>query len=110
MTSRLGKIIKQYRKEKGYTQFEMAEKIGISEFYISALETGSRKPGRETLIKLSDEMNMPIEKLLELKTEQSLKLASDDLYKKISSLPKEKQKQIINIMDFIVSELENDWI
>lgn len=108
MTSRLGKIIKQYRKEKGYTQFEMAEKIGVSEFYISALETGSRKPGRETLIKLSNEMDMPIEKLLELKTDQSIKLASDDLYKKINSLPKDKQKQIINIMDFIISELEND--
>lgn len=108
MISRLGKIIKNYRKEKGYTQFEMAEKIGVSEFYISALETGSRKPGRETLIKLSNEMDMPIEKLLELKTEQSLKLASDDLYKKISSLPKDKQKQIINIMDFIIDELKNN--
>lgn len=108
MTSRLGKIIKQYRKEKGYTQFEMAEKIGVSEFYISALETGSRKPGRETLIKLSDEMDMPIEKLLELKTDQSIIIASDELYKKISFLPKEKQKQIINIMDFIISELDNE--
>lgn len=106
MISKLGIIIKNYRKEKGYTQFEMAEKIGVSEFYISALETGSRKPGRETLIKLSNEMNMPIEKLLELKTEQSIKLASDELYAKIQSLPIEKQKQIINIINFIISELE----
>lgn len=105
MTSQIGKIIKNYRKEKGYTQFQMAERIGVSEFYISALETGSRKPGRETLIKLSNEMNVPIEKLLELKTEQSIKLVSDELYKKISSLPKERQKQIINIMEFIIEEL-----
>ena len=105
MTSKLGKIIKKYRKEKGYTQFQMAEKIGVSEFYISALETGTRKPGRETLIKLSNEMNLPIENLLELKSEQSRKLASDELYKKICALPKEQQKQIINIMDFIIDEL-----
>lgn len=107
MITRLGKIIKQYRKEKGYTQFEMAEKIGVSEFYISALETGSRKPSRETLIKLSNEMNMPIEKLLELKTEQSIKLASDELYARIESLPKDKQKHIINIIDFIIEELKD---
>lgn len=106
MISKLGIIIKKYRKEKGYTQFQMAEKIGVSEFYISALETGSRKPGRETLIKLSNEMNMPIEKLLELKTEQSIRLASDELYAKIQSLPIKKQKQIINIINFIISELE----
>lgn len=108
MISDLGKIIKDYRKSNGYTQFEMAEKIGVSEFYISALETGTRKPGRETLIKLSNEMDMPIEKLLGLRTEQSLKLASDDLYKKISSLPMKKQKQVIRIMGFIITELEKD--
>lgn len=108
MISRLGIIIKNYRKEKGYTQFEMAEKIGVSEFYISALETGSRKPGRETLIKLSNEMNMPIEKLLDLETEQSIKLASDELYAKVQSLPIEKQRQILNIMNFIISELDNN--
>ena len=108
MISRLGIIIKNYRKEKGYTQFEMAEKIGVSEFYISALETGSRKPGRETLIKLSNEMNMHIEKLLDLETEQSIKLASDELYAKVQSLPIEKQRQILNIMNFIISELDNN--
>lgn len=105
MTSQIGKIIKKYRKEKGYTQFQMAERIGVSEFYISALETGSRKPGRETLIKLSNEMNVPIEKLLELKTEQSIKLASNELYKRISSLPKERQEKIISIMEFLIEEL-----
>lgn len=108
MISDLGKIIKDYRKKKGYTQFEMAEKIGVSEFYISALETGSRKPGRETLIKLSNEMDMPIEKLLELKTERSMMIAADDLYKKISSLPMKKQRQIINIIDFIITEFEKE--
>lgn len=107
MTSQIGKIIKKYRKEKGYTQFQMAERIGVSEFYISALETGSRKPGRETLIKLSNEMSVPIEKLLELKTEESIKLATDELYKKIAVLPKEKQRLIINIMDFLIEEIGN---
>lgn len=106
MTSQIGKIIKKYRKDNGYTQFQLAEKIGVSEFYISALETGSRKPGRETLIKLSNEMNIPIEMLLELKTEQSLKYATDDLYQKINTLSIEKQKQIINIMDFIIEEFK----
>lgn len=32
MITRLGKIIKQYRKEKGYTQFEMAEKLVLVSF------------------------------------------------------------------------------
>lgn len=106
MTSRIGKIIKTYRKKKGYTQFQMAEKIGVSEFYISALETGNRKPGRNTLIKLSNEMNMPIEALLELETNQSIKYEAEEIYNKISSLSPELQKKIINIIDFIIDELK----
>lgn len=108
MVSRVGMVIKNYRKEKGYTQFQMAEKIGVSEFYISALETGSRKPGRETLIKLSNEMSMPIEALLELETEQSIQYAADELYKKISGLPQKQQQQVLNILDYIISELTRE--
>lgn len=106
MVSRVGMVIKKYRKEKGYTQFQMAEKIGVSEFYISALETGSRKPGRETLIKLSNEMSMPIEALLELETEQSIKFATEELYNKIKGLPMEHQKKVVRILDFLIDELK----
>ncbi len=106
MTSRIGKIIKKYRKEKGYTQFQLAEKIGVSEFYISALETGNRKPGRETLIKLSNEIGIPIEGLLELETEQSVKFASEELYNKIKGLPIKQQQQLLNIIDFIINEFK----
>ena len=108
MSSRIGRIIKKYRKENDITQFELAERINLSEFYISAIETGSRRPGRDTLIKLSKEMNVPIEALLDLETEQSLKYAAEDIYNKISTLPIEKQKIVINIMDFIIDELK--WI
>ena len=68
MTSRLGKKIKQYRVKNRLTQFQLAEKIGVSEFYISALETGRRNPGRKTLIKLANEMEVPIETLLDIET------------------------------------------
>lgn len=106
MSSRIGRIIKKYRKENDITQFELAERINLSEFYISAIETGSRRPGRDTLIKLSKEMNVPIEALLDLETEQSLKYAAEDIYNKISTLSTEKQKIVINIMDFIIDELK----
>lgn len=108
MASQIGKIIKKYRKEKGFTQFQMAEKIGVSEFYISALETGNRKPGRETLIKLSNEMKMPIEALLELETEQSVKFAAEELYNKIKLLPNAQRKKVINIIEFIIDEFKDN--
>ncbi len=38
--STLGKIFKLYRHNSGLTQSEVAEKLGISNKYISRIETG----------------------------------------------------------------------
>lgn len=108
MTSRLGKKIKQYRVKNRLTQFQLAEKIGVSEFYISALETGRRNPGRKTLIKLANEMKVPIETLLDIETDIGLKIATDDLYKRISKFPKKQQRRILNIFDFIINEFKDN--
>lgn len=106
MTSRLGKRIKQYREKVGLTQFQLAEKIGVSEFYISALETGRRNPGRKTLVKLANEMKVPIEALLDIETDNGLKFTTEELYDKIKNLPTDIQKKIINIIDFIIEEFK----
>ena len=37
---RLGKRIRDLRKAKGWTQFEMAEKMGFDRSYIAEVETG----------------------------------------------------------------------
>lgn len=46
-----GAILKKYRKELGYTQAEMSEKLGISEKYVSRIETGIGGISKETLAK-----------------------------------------------------------
>ena len=46
-----GSILKQHRKELGYTQADMAEKLGISEKYVSRIETGIGGISKETLAK-----------------------------------------------------------
>ena len=108
MLSRIGKILKKYRKDNKLTQFQLAERIGVSEFYISAIETGKRKPGRDTLIKLSDEIKVPIGSLLELDTEQGVKYAAEELYSKINGLTNIQQKMIINIIETIVNEFTSN--
>lgn len=37
---RLGKRIRELRKERGWTQFEMAERSGIDRSYLAEVETG----------------------------------------------------------------------
>ena len=46
-----GSILKQYRNKMDYTQADMAEKLGISEKYVSRVETGIGGISKETLAK-----------------------------------------------------------
>ena len=46
-----GTLLKQYRNKLGYTQAEMSEKLGISEKYVSRVETGIGGISKETLAK-----------------------------------------------------------
>ena len=48
----VGALIKQARLEKGYTQEELADKIGVSTSFIGHIERGSRKLSVETLYAL----------------------------------------------------------
>ena len=48
----VGIRIKQRRKECGYTQSELAEKIGVSENHISDMERGKYAPTTNVLLKI----------------------------------------------------------
>lgn len=50
----IGKIIAGLRAEKGYTQEELASKIGTSQSAIARLETGKQSASLETISKLSN--------------------------------------------------------
>jgi transcriptional regulator with XRE-family HTH domain len=51
MDTVFGIILKQYRRRSGYTQSEISEKLGISEKYVSRIETGMGGISKETLTK-----------------------------------------------------------
>ena len=60
----LGKNIKSLRTEKGWTQKELSEKLGVTIKTISYFELGERQPSRETLIKLAEIFGISVDRLL----------------------------------------------
>jgi len=58
--------LKKYRKEKGITQIRLSIEAGVSQETISAYESGKALPSAETLIKLSNYLNVSIDFLLDL--------------------------------------------
>lgn len=57
-------VFKQLRIASGYTQQEIAEKLGISRSTIGMYETGAREPDFETLEAIADFFNVDTDYLL----------------------------------------------
>src|SRR5260370_38908289 len=59
-----GELLKAYRKQRGWTQDELAERWGHSPAYISQIENGKRKlDSAAQLVRLADILDVPEEKL-----------------------------------------------
>ncbi len=57
------KDLKYYRREKGFTQANMAELLGITPGHYAHLEKGRRKVKLELAHKISSIMNLTIEEV-----------------------------------------------
>lgn len=56
----VGKMIAQIRKERGLSQMQLADRLGLTKQAISNYENGRREPDYVTLEAIADELNVPI--------------------------------------------------
>ena len=61
----LAKRLKQARKQAGYTQEQLAERIGVSRAAIARFEAGEIEPSLKTLILLADTLRVSTDALLD---------------------------------------------
>lgn len=50
---RLGRRLQKIRKQKGVTQEQLAEKVGVSTTWIGYIETGYRRPNLKLIYKIA---------------------------------------------------------
>lgn len=87
----LGKKIKEIRKVKKFTQAELAWKIGVSPNFIGLIERGKKMPSLDTLIKISNTLEVSPSIFFE---NFKYQFPEEDIFiKKISSLLKETSEQ-----------------
>lgn len=66
INKRFGKLIASKRKELSLSQEDLAEKCGIHRTYIGAIERGEKSPTLSTIEKISNGLEIPINKLWEV--------------------------------------------
>ena len=62
--AKIGKLLQTLRKEKGITQEQLAEQVGVTRRTVSRWETGSNMPDLDVLIELSDFYVVDLRKIL----------------------------------------------
>jgi transcriptional regulator with XRE-family HTH domain len=60
----VGENIRRYRREKGLSQAEMANRMGVDRAYISGLELGQRNPTIITLWHAAQALDVEVHLLL----------------------------------------------
>ncbi len=63
----IGLNILHYRKEKGLTQMQLAEKCNISRNFMQRIETATSSCTVNTLIDIADALGVPLKKLFEFR-------------------------------------------
>lgn len=110
-TIKIGNFLKQLRKENGFTQEQLGEKIGVTNKTISRWETGTYLPPVECLAMLSDIYKISINELVaaqRLQKDEFENAADDNLSNALklseSSFKKtEKRLTIIMILSTIIA-------
>lgn len=103
----IGSKIKKYRKKHSFTQKTLAEKIGVSDKTISSWENGRTLPDVETLLILSEILEIPIFEAKEelpkkstdtFRSDNEQFLPEEDFYKKDQQPLKKVRKIKANLV------------
>lgn len=91
---KMGCLLRELRKEKGMTQEQLAEQLGVSNRSVSRWENGINMPDISILVEISEFFEVGILELIEGERKQE-EMDSNDL-KKIVNYSDEQKRHILN--------------
>ncbi|NLL72273.1 MAG: helix-turn-helix transcriptional regulator [Clostridiales bacterium] len=101
----LGKRLKELRLERGVTQSELSNYLGLTPKMVSFYELEQRFPPQDIIIKLADYFNVSTDYLLGRSEFRN----SDELLREYSSLYNKNPKELEDyIQELKIKENEND--
>lgn len=103
LKNKFGKRIKELRKAMGYTQEELAERIGIEPTNLSKIENGLHFPQSEKLEKLARLFNIKIMELFNFEHFQN----KESLLKEIESFLESADIKQVEFVYKFIKNLEN---
>lgn len=105
-------IIRELRKEKGLTQQQLADRVGISNVSLSNYERGTQMPDLNTLARIAVELDVSTDILLGISEEvpESEMPRTEEakiLAKGIDKLSKEQREQALSVIKAMFAKYED---
>lgn len=101
-THELGQRLARFRKEQGLTQQQLADAIGMRQYAIARFEVGLCRVPVALLPELARALGITVDQLLGTPPAKARPGPAPKLQKqmeKISALPKEQQRSILQVLD-----------
>ena len=98
----IGRRIKEIRKQKKIPQEKLAEMIGISPNYLSALERGAYNIKLELLVQIIDCLDITADDLFRDVIKNGYVNRTSRLSDEIATLPAEEQQRIFEVLDALL--------
>ena len=106
----IGERIARLRKEKGWTQNDLAEKTGLIQSLISSYETNRLKLSAEMAARFAQVLNISTDTIIGFKLNEKKKtdfsLRYSKRIQKLEALPKAKQKMILKTLDALIRDAD----
>lgn len=104
-------LLKERRKSKGLTQYDASKIVGVARTTYADYENGKIQPPIDKIRKISDWLDLPLEKLMDIQYTDYAELdhkpdivnSLDDIASEIKKLKLNSQEKslILNLLDYI---------
>ncbi|MCD4750345.1 MAG: helix-turn-helix domain-containing protein [Thermoanaerobaculales bacterium] len=103
----LGSRIATLRKDRGLTQTQLGEMIGVSQQQVVSFEKGRRKVPVSALPKLSKALGVPVEELIGTESKPGKRGPTPKLQRQLEQLqelPRSKQRFVAEMLDTVLQQ------
>ena len=102
INSQIGKRIQEHRCNKGLTQEQLAEIIGVSRNYMSAVERGINALSYEKLVDVINVFDCSADDLFQDVINHGVKVKASKLSESLEQLSNDEQARIYEVLDTLI--------
>ena len=100
-----GEYVKKKRKQKGYTQVQLAEMMGLQNKSISCIETGRAFPKSENLLQFAEILDLSLDEFVFGCTKYNNSICIVEINELLMTLPAEDKNIIIKTLKTLCESL-----